>query len=382
MRGALKPLSSLILRNFRSNSLAVKPSLFIQRVERGDRIRSFGSKRRSLSSSAAASPEVAETLLEYERDQLYDDEKVFSYKVHTSDLNRFSEARSCSWHWRAAKVQGRIVEIYGREASGKTTLALHIVKEAQKLGGCCAYLDVENALNGSFADGMGINTKDLLVVHPNSAENSLSILDTLVNSGSVDVIIVDSVAALVPQCELDGLIDIYSHDAQSRLMNQALRKIHLSLSRSQTLVIFVNQIRTRSAVDTSQRNEVTCGGNALKFYSAIRMRITRRNLLHTEDKITGVGISVQVMKNKLSRSMKTADLDIEFGRGLRHEAEVLEMASKHGIAMREGDGYWINGNFFENQIKAEVYLKEKIEVADELVAALRSQLFEMVPEDE
>ncbi|XP_020267123.1 DNA repair protein recA homolog 2, mitochondrial isoform X4 [Asparagus officinalis] len=351
MRGALKPLSSLILRNFRSNSLAVKPSLFIQRVERGDRIRSFGSKRRSLSSSAAASPEVAETLLEYERDQLYDDEKVFSYKVHTSDLNRFSEARSCSWHWRAAK-------------------------------GCCAYLDVENALNGSFADGMGINTKDLLVVHPNSAENSLSILDTLVNSGSVDVIIVDSVAALVPQCELDGLIDIYSHDAQSRLMNQALRKIHLSLSRSQTLVIFVNQIRTRSAVDTSQRNEVTCGGNALKFYSAIRMRITRRNLLHTEDKITGVGISVQVMKNKLSRSMKTADLDIEFGRGLRHEAEVLEMASKHGIAMREGDGYWINGNFFENQIKAEVYLKEKIEVADELVAALRSQLFEMVPEDE
>ncbi|XP_020267124.1 DNA repair protein recA homolog 2, mitochondrial isoform X5 [Asparagus officinalis] len=278
--------------------------------------------------------------------------------------------------------KGRIVEIYGREASGKTTLALHIVKEAQKLGGCCAYLDVENALNGSFADGMGINTKDLLVVHPNSAENSLSILDTLVNSGSVDVIIVDSVAALVPQCELDGLIDIYSHDAQSRLMNQALRKIHLSLSRSQTLVIFVNQIRTRSAVDTSQRNEVTCGGNALKFYSAIRMRITRRNLLHTEDKITGVGISVQVMKNKLSRSMKTADLDIEFGRGLRHEAEVLEMASKHGIAMREGDGYWINGNFFENQIKAEVYLKEKIEVADELVAALRSQLFEMVPEDE
>ncbi|XP_020267127.1 DNA repair protein recA homolog 2, mitochondrial isoform X7 [Asparagus officinalis] len=311
MRGALKPLSSLILRNFRSNSLAVKPSLFIQRVERGDRIRSFGSKRRSLSSSAAASPEVAETLLEYERDQLYDDEKVIEKeetlrlalsqlagdfdRESRLSLHRFSRTRYTPViSTGSLKLdlalgigglpKGRIVEIYGREASGKTTLALHIVKEAQKLGGCCAYLDVENALNGSFADGMGINTKDLLVVHPNSAENSLSILDTLVNSGSVDVIIVDSVAALVPQCELDGLIDIYSHDAQSRLMNQALRKIHLSLSRSQTLVIFVNQIRTRSAVDTSQRNEVTCGGNALKFYSAIRMRITRRNLLHTEDK--------------------------------------------------------------------------------------------------
>ncbi|XP_010907256.1 DNA repair protein recA homolog 2, mitochondrial isoform X3 [Elaeis guineensis] len=277
------------------------------------------------------------------------------------------------------RVQGRIVEIYGREASGKTTLALHIVKEAQKLGGYCAYLDAENALDPSLAEAMGVNTENLLIARPGCAENSLSIVNTLVNSGSVDVIVVDSVAALVPQCELDGLIDINSQEVQSRLMTQALRKIQYSLSRSRTLVIFVNQVRTNL---TSNRgfgeiNEVTCGGNALRFYAAIRMRITRRGLLHGEDKVTGIGILVQVMKNKMAPAMKKASLDIGFGRGICHEAEVLEMASERGIVSREGKGYLIKGEFLKDQQEAEQFLEKNNTVADELVHALRNQLFQI-----
>ncbi|KAJ6794359.1 DNA repair protein recA-like protein 2, mitochondrial isoform X1 [Iris pallida] len=275
--------------------------------------------------------------------------------------------------------KGRIVEIYGREASGKTTLALHVVKEAQKLGGYCAYLDVENALDSLYAEQMGVKTEDLLIAHPNSAESSLGIVNTLINSGSLDVIVVDSVAALVPQCEIDGVININSKDVQSRLITQALHKIHYSLSRSQTLVIFVNHVRTnlRSSGGLGQENVVACGGKALKFYSAVRMKLLRRDLLHNEDKVTGIGISVQVMKNKLAPPLKMASLDIEFGRGVRWEVEVLEMACKHGLVMREGNGYWIKGDFFQSQTEAEEYLLEYNNVADELVSLLRDQLFRL-----
>lgn len=272
--------------------------------------------------------------------------------------------------------KGRMVEIYGQEASGKTTLALHIVKEAQQLGGCCAYIDVENAMNPSLAEAMGVDIENLLIAHPTSAENSLSIVNTLTTSGSVDVIVVDSVAALVPQCEIDGMISLNSEEVQSRLMTQALRKIHYSLSRSKTLIIFVNQVRNKSKSINGAVNMVTCGGNALKFYAAMRMRIVRNSLLENKDEIFGISISVQVTKNKLAPAMKKATLNIGFGRGICREAEVLELASEHGIVLREGNGYWINGKFFKDDEEAHRYLAENKCAQDELVNALRNQLFE------
>ncbi|CAK9183840.1 unnamed protein product [Ilex paraguariensis] len=183
--------------------------------------------------------------------------------------------------------KGRIIEIYGQEASGKTTLALHIIKEAQNLGGCCAYLDVENAMNPSLAESIGINTENLLISQPDSAENLLSVVDTLTRSGSIDVIVVDSVAALVPQLEIDALIGASNEDLQSQIMNRALRKIHSSLCNSETLIIFVNQVRAnlRSGQGFGHADEVTCGGNALRFYAAVRLKIVRKGLLRTNDKL-------------------------------------------------------------------------------------------------
>uniref|UniRef100_N1QW79 DNA repair protein recA-like protein, mitochondrial n=1 Tax=Aegilops tauschii TaxID=37682 RepID=N1QW79_AEGTA len=189
-------------------------------------------------------------------------------------------------------IQGRMVEIFGQESSGKTTLALHVIKEAQKNG--------ENAFNTSFAEEIGVDIDKLLIAQPDSAENSLSIVNTLVG-GSIDVVVVDSVAALIPKCELEGEIYMKFKDAQSRLMTRALRKIQYTLSRSETLIIFVNQVRTKRSSDASSGiyKEVTCGGNALGFYSAIRMRTSRRKLHYSEDEATGISIAVQIIKNKL-----------------------------------------------------------------------------------
>ncbi|XP_020586255.1 DNA repair protein recA homolog 2, mitochondrial-like [Phalaenopsis equestris] len=277
--------------------------------------------------------------------------------------------------------KGRMVEIYGKEASGKTTLALHIVKEAQKHGGCCAYIAVENLIDPSLAQAMGINTENLLVTRPNSAENTLSIVNTLVNSRSVDVIVVDSVAALVPECELLGLIDYKSVDMQSRLMTQALRKIQHSLCLSQALVIFINQVRMKSGKIFGEANEVTCGGNALKFYAAVRMRISRKELLHCQDMITGIGVSIEIIKNKMAPALKKVDLEIEFGRGFRQEAEILTMALDHGIIIRKGDGYWIERKFFIHKQEAEAYLAENNEVTEEIVKQVKEAIFSKRAED-
>ncbi|XVF07168.1 hypothetical protein REPUB_Repub06bG0115200 [Reevesia pubescens] len=274
--------------------------------------------------------------------------------------------------------KGRMVEIYGREASGKTTLALHIIKEAQKLGGYCAYLDVENAMDPSLAESIGVNPQNLLISHPDSAENLLCVVDTLTKSGSVDVIVVDSVAALVPQCELDGSIGDNKHDAQAKIMTQALRKIHSSLCRSRTLIIFLNQVRynSKSGQAFGRMDEVTCGGNALKFYSAIRLRMMRTGLLKSEDKITGLGVCVQVVKNKLAPALQKAELGIQFGRGFCCESEVLELASEYGIIIKEGSNYFIGGEVFGNKEEAERYLVEKDGVLENLVMVLRGKLFE------
>ncbi|EEF28487.1 DNA repair protein reca, putative [Ricinus communis] len=272
--------------------------------------------------------------------------------------------------------KGRMVEIYGQEASGKTTLALHIIKEAQKCGGYCAYLDAENALDPSLVESMGVNTENLLISPPDSAENLLSVVDTLTKSGSVDVIVVDSVAALVPQLELDTMLGS-TEDRQSRIMSQAVRKINYSLSQSKTLIIFLNQVRAnvKSGQGLGQVDEATCGGNALKFYSAVRLRMARKALLKTEDEITGLRVSVQVVKNKLAPAMKKAELGIQFGRGFCSESEVLELACEYGVIRQEGSTYCIEEEVFSNKHAAEEYLAENYKVHDRIVRTLRTHLF-------
>ncbi|EES04195.2 hypothetical protein BDA96_03G454500 [Sorghum bicolor] len=272
--------------------------------------------------------------------------------------------------------KGRMVEIYGKEASGKTTLALHVVKEAQKNGGYCAYIDAENAFNPSFAEAIGVDSERLLIAQPDSAENSLSIVNSLVG-GSVAVVVVDSVAALIPKCEIEGEIYTNSEDIQSRLMTRALRKIQYTLCRSETLIIFVNQVRTKR---TSKNfpgiyKEVPCGGNALGFYSAVRMRTSRRELRYSEDEATGIGISVQIIKNKLApASLKEAGIDIRFGKGICHESEILEVASSVGVILKDGCGYWINNVFLTGKLEAEKFLRENAAVADEICSTVRNEL--------
>ncbi|OAY40301.1 DNA repair protein recA homolog 2, mitochondrial isoform X2 [Manihot esculenta] len=224
--------------------------------------------------------------------------------------------------------KGRMVEIYGREASGKTTLALHIIKEAQKRGGYCAYLDAENALDASFVESMGVNTDNLLISPPDSAERLLSVVDTLTKSGSIDVIVVDSVRSNVKSGKGLGCV-----------------------------------------------GEDTCGGNALKFYSAVRLRMVKTGLLKTEDKATGLAVSVQVVKNKLAPAMKKADIGIQFGRGFRSESEILELACEHEVIMKDGNTYLIEGEVISDKHAAEGYLSENYEVLDRIVVALRRQLF-------
>ncbi|KAF7819064.1 DNA repair protein recA-like protein 2, mitochondrial isoform X1 [Senna tora] len=273
--------------------------------------------------------------------------------------------------------KGRIVEIYGREAAGKTTLALQVIKEAQKLGGYCAYLDVEHALDLSLVESIGVNTEKLLVSHPDCAENLLSMVDTLTKSGAVDVIVIDSVAALVPKCELDQQTIGTNRNFLSRLMTQALRKIHYSLSHSQTLIIFINQVRLspKSGKAFGPVEEVTCGGNALGFYSAVRLRLTRMGLLKTEDEVEGLAICVQVIKNKLAPAMKKAELGIKFGRGFFLEAEILELACEQGLILKQGGSYNIEGLTFNNKLAAEQHLAENDEIRDKLVMDLRSVVF-------
>ncbi|KAF6155365.1 hypothetical protein GIB67_019891 [Kingdonia uniflora] len=276
--------------------------------------------------------------------------------------------------------KGRIVEIYGKEASGKTTLGLHIIKEAQKLGGYCAYLNVENALDQSFAESIGVDTDNLLVVRPNSAENLFSITDTLSRSGSIAVIVVDSVAALLPKCELDDPTIGNCIEVQSHLMIQALRKIQFSLPESQTLVVFINQIRSRPHRDFGfTAEEITSGGFALKFYAAVRVRLSRTGLLINDDnEVDGISFSAEIMKNKLtSAPKKKVELELRFGRGIPCEADVLEMACKHGLIDRVGNGsYRIGGEYFQNKQETENYLAENDEVRDNLIKELRTQMFE------
>jgi recombination protein RecA len=237
--------------------------------------------------------------------------------------------------------KGRIIEIYGNESSGKTTLALHVVAEAQKKGGTCAFVDAEHALDPSYAKKLGVDINELVVSQPDSGEQALEITDTLVRSGSIDVLVVDSVAALVPKAELEGEMGDSHMGLQARLMSQALRKLTSSVSKSNTLVIFINQVRMKIGIAYGNP-ETTTGGNALKFYASIRLDIKRSSPIKDGDDVIGNSTVVKVVKNKMAPPFRVAEFDIMYGQGISRASEVVELGVKAGIVDKAGAWYAYN----------------------------------------
>eukprot|EP00249_Psilotum_nudum_P004038 c17566_g2_i1 orf=209-1678(+) len=272
--------------------------------------------------------------------------------------------------------KGRVVEIYGPEASGKTTLALHVIAEAQKNGGYCVFVDAEHALDPSLAEALGVHTENLLLAQPDCGEQALSLTDTFIRSGSIDVIVVDSVAALVPRAELDGEMGDAHMAVQARLMSQALRKLTHSLSRSQTILIFINQIRSKlSSFGFGGPVEITSGGNALKFYASIRLNIRRTSMLKQGEETIGSMVTVKVVKNKLAPPFKTADFEIEFGKGISKEGEIIDQAVKYGLIGKSGSWFAYNGeSIAQGKENLKKYLKEHVELRENLSVAIKEKL--------
>lgn len=272
--------------------------------------------------------------------------------------------------------KGRVVEIYGPEASGKTTLALHVIAEAQKAGGYCVFIDAEHALDPSFAEALGVRTEDLLLAQPDCGEQALSLTDTFIRSGSIDVVVVDSVAALVPRAELDGEMGDAHMAVQARLMSQALRKLAHSLSKSQTILIFINQIRSKlSHGGFGGPIEVTSGGNALKFYASVRLNIRRTGLIKKGEETVGSSVTVKIAKNKVAPPFKTADFEIEFGRGISKEGEIVEFAVKHGLVVKSGNWFSYDGeNIANGKENLKRYLREHTGLRDSLLESIKEKL--------
>jgi len=277
--------------------------------------------------------------------------------------------------------KGRIVEIYGPESSGKTTLSLHVVAEAQKNGGTCAFIDAEHALDPIYAKKLGVNTDEMLISQPDNGEQALEIADTLVNSNAIDVLVVDSVAALVPRAEIEGDMGDSHMGLHARLMSQALRKLTGSISRSKALVIFINQIRQKIGVMFGNP-ETTTGGNALKFYSSIRMDIRRIGPIKDKDEIVGNQTRVKVVKNKLAPPFKIVEFDIMYNEGISKTGEILDLAVKIGIVEKSGAWYSYDGERIgQGRENAKIYLKENPETALEIESKIRSEKDEEVQED-
>ena len=277
--------------------------------------------------------------------------------------------------------KGRIVEIYGPESSGKTTLSLHVIAEAQKSGGTCAFIDAEHALDPIYAKKLGVNTDEMLISQPDNGEQALEIADTLVNSNAIDVLVIDSVAALVPRAEIEGDMGDSHMGLHARLMSQALRKLTGSISRSKALVIFINQIRQKIGVMFGNP-ETTTGGNALKFYSSIRMDIRRIGPIKDKDEIVGNQTRVKVVKNKLAPPFKIVEFDIMYNEGISKTGEVLDLAVKIGIVEKSGAWYSYDGERIgQGRENAKIYLKENPEIALEIESKIRSEKDEEVQED-
>lgn len=272
--------------------------------------------------------------------------------------------------------KGRVVEIYGPEASGKTTLALHVIAESQKQGGYCVFVDAEHALDPALATAIGVNTSNLLLSQPDCGEQALSLVDTLIRSGSVDVVVVDSVAALVPKGELDGEMGDAHMAMQARLMSQALRKLSHSLSMSQTILIFINQVRAKlSTFGFGGPTEVTCGGNALKFYASMRLNIKRIGLVKKGDETVGSQVLVKIVKNKHAPPFKTAEFELEFGKGISREAELVDLGVKHKFITKVGpSAYYIKDECFRGKDVLKQYLAGNDTVREELITKLRDKL--------
>jgi recombination protein RecA len=267
--------------------------------------------------------------------------------------------------------RGRIIEIYGPESSGKTTLALHIIAEAQKKGGTCAFVDAEHALDPTYARKLGVNLGELLISQPDAGEQALEIADTLVRSGAVDVLVVDSVAALVPRAELEGEMGDNHMGLHARLMSQALRKLTGSVSKSKTIVIFINQIRMKIGVMFGNP-ETTTGGNALKFYASVRLEIRRVGAIKDRDEVVGNQTRVKVVKNKLAPPFKVVDFDIMYGEGVSKMGELIDLGNKAGVVEKSGAWFSYNSTRIgQGRENAKTYLREHPEMAAEIEAAIR-----------
>ena len=267
--------------------------------------------------------------------------------------------------------KGRIIEIYGPESSGKTTLALHVVASAQKGEGVCAFVDAEHALDPVYAKNLGVDVDKLLVSQPDGGEQALEIADTLIRSGAVDVLVVDSVAALVPKAELEGDMGDTHVGLQARLMSQALRKLTSSIAKSNCMLIFINQIRMKIGVMFGSP-ETTTGGNALKFYSSVRLDIRRIGAIKDKDQIVGNQTRVKVVKNKVAPPFKITEFDILYGEGISKEGEIIDIGVSRGVVEKSGSWYSFNGNRIgQGRENAKKYLIENKEISDEIESLIR-----------
>ena len=268
--------------------------------------------------------------------------------------------------------RGRIIEVYGPESSGKTTLAQHVVAAAQKMGGTCAYIDAEHALDPGYAKKLGVDLDKLLISQPDTGEQALEIADTLVRSGAIDVVVVDSVAALVPKAELEGEMGDSHVGLQARLMSQALRKLTASVARSNTLIIFINQLRMKIGVMFGNP-ETTTGGNALKFYASVRMEIRRGAQIKDKDETIGNNVTVKVVKNKVAPPFRTVEFDIIYGEGISKTGELIDLGIKAGLI--EKSGAWISykGERWQGRENARQFLKENPQIADEIEKQIREK---------
>ncbi|CAI0627964.1 unnamed protein product [Linum tenue] len=276
--------------------------------------------------------------------------------------------------------KGRVVEIYGPEASGKTTLALHVIAEAQKLGEYCVFVDAEHALDSSLAEAIGVNTETLLLSQPDCGEQALSLVDTIIRSGSVGVVVVDSVAALVPKSELDGEMGDAHMAVQARLMSQALRKLSHSLSQSQTVLIFINQVRSKISTfgGFGGPQEVTCGGNALKFYASVRLNIKRNNhiLIRFSFLLQTIGsrVQIKVVKNKLSPPFKTIEFDLEFGKGICQASEIIELGLKYKILTKAAAFYTYEDQRFHGKDAVKAFINNNKDAREEMKMKIKEKL--------
>ena len=269
--------------------------------------------------------------------------------------------------------KGRVTEIYGPEASGKTTLALQVVAEAQKTGGICGFIDAEHALDPIYANKLGVKTEELLISQPDTGEQALEIADTLIKSGSISVLVIDSVAALTPRVELEGEMGDHHVGLQSRLMSQALRKLTSSISKTNTMVIFINQIRMKIGIMFGNP-ETTSGGNALKFYSSVRIDIRRIGAIKEKEQIIGNATRVKVVKNKVSPPFKVVEFDLMYGKGISKSGELIDLGSKADIVEKSGAWYAYKGEKIgQGRENAKIFLEKNPKIAAEIEMTIRTK---------